>query len=307
MEALRITNRLKRYFDTHIGTKIYVHSVFRGAFNLVDADGELIGVISCRKDLSPMSMVVNKFYFDVDKIIQGHLIHISEDSIKFINSSLTISIKNPEIVELLVHRKGFIDWRFVSDKLDVMRDMIVETGSMDGIAELIKCVRFQEVITCVRDRHDVGNEYGEFIQERLVEMLNGILNQDLEKVEKLLPRIIGFGPGLTPSTDDFLTGILIAQQYLENENMLSKISDWRKYFEGKTTKISENMITNASEGYVHENYKFLIEALYRADDDDIRDQVERVIQTGSSSGSDFIFGVYCMAHIQNMRFYNQST
>jgi hypothetical protein len=303
MEALRITNRLKRYFDTHLGTSVYVHSVFSGAFNLVDSDGVLIGVLSCSKDLSPMSMVVNKCYFDVDKIIQGHLIKLSEGSIKFIDSPLTISIKNPEIVDLSLQQKGHVDWLLVHGKLNIMRDVIIESGSMDGITELIKYISFKDTISCVRDQRDVVNEYSEFIQERLMEMLNDILNEDLTGIENMIPKIVGFGPGLTPATDDFLTGILIAQQYLKNENMLLEISEWMKYFEGKTTKISENMISNATEGYVAESYKRLIEALYKEDAEDISLQVEKVIQTGSSSGSDFLFGVYCMAHIQAMRYW----
>lgn len=67
------------------------------------------------------------------------------------------------------------------------------------------------------------------------------------------------------------------------------------------------MISNVAECYVHENWKSLIKALYRADEEDIRIQVEKAIQIGSSSGSEFILGVYCMAYIQNLRFSNHST
>jgi hypothetical protein len=301
VEAVRITKRFKQYIDNHLGDIAEIHSVFDGAINFIDSRGELIGVLSCDKDISPMSMIANKYSFDLDKVIQGNLIQFSKDSINFLDSPLYISMRYPEIVDLELEKMGEFNWFLLQKKLGLMKKTLIEEGSMDGIGELIKYYKFQEAVTCTMGYNDEVNEYCDFINERLVELLNGILDQDEERVRDILPRIIGFGPGLTPSTDDFMVGILMILKVTNHENKEFMISDWQGLYEGKTTKISENMIKNAVKGYVAESYKELNDVLYNDDILDIEAYVKRVIQKGSSSGSDFILGVYCMLNILYMR------
>ena len=301
MEAVRITKRLKQYMDNNLGQIAEVHSVFHGAFNFVDSKGELIGVTSFDKDISPMSMIVNKHSFDLDRIIQGNLIQFSRDSVNFLNLPLCISVRNPEVVDLELEKVGGVNWFNLHKKLALMKRIIIEEGSMDGIGELIKYFEFQETVTCTMRHDDEVNVYCKFIHERLVELLNGILEYDEGRVMDVLPKIIGFGPGLTPSTDDFMEGILMVLKTVRHENKKFMISDWQGLYEGKTTKISENMIKNAAKGYFAESYKELNYALFKDDVMNIEAHVKRVIQKGSSSGSDFILGLYFMLNIIYMR------
>ncbi|MCG8549598.1 MAG: DUF2877 domain-containing protein, partial [Desulfobacterales bacterium] len=100
----------------------------------------------------------------------------------------------------------------------------------------------------------------------------------------------------SPSSDDFLSGMIIVMHCMK----LLEAEDIHKIYEicvGKTTTISEEMIHYTTLGYVSNNSKILIESLFDDDEEMIENEIINVMQIGSTSGTDFLFGVYCMASL----------
>lgn len=299
MEAVRITDRLLDYINSHKGKIGQIHSVFDGAFNIIDTEGQLIGILSAGKDLSPFSMIVNCQSFNHKSIVQGHLCEFNDGAIHFQNSKLKINISNPEAVNLSLNTIQNNRHTIKTAKLNDLKDCITRKGSLAGIAELIKYIEIKEVASYINLKSAEINEYSDFIKERLLELINNILNENLELFKSAVQKTVGFGPGLTPSTDDFLTGIIIMMNSFDQTVFGGMLDGINTLCAGKTTKISEEMIRHATMGYVPESYKYFIEVLFDNNKDDIAEAVNKVMQIGSSSGTDFLFGVYCMAMINS--------
>jgi len=299
MEAVRITDRLLDYINSHKGETGQIHSVFDGSFNIIDAEGCLIGILSADKDLSPLSMIVNCQSFNHKSIVQGHLCEFTDGAIHFQNTKLKINTSKPEVVNLSLKH---IDNNHISirtEKLEDLKKFIINEGSLAGIAELIKYIEIKETASFINLKSADINEYSDFIKERLLELINNIIDENLELFKSAIQKTVGFGPGLTPSTDDFLTGIIIMMNSLNQTGLGSMLDGINILCAGKTTKISEEMIKHATKGYVPESYKYFIEVLLDNNKEDIAEAVGKVIKIGSSSGTDFLFGVYCMALINS--------
>lgn len=105
--------------------------------------------------------------------------------------------------------------------------------------------------------------------------------------------IVGLGPGLTPSGDDFLLGVLTVlnvpghpgKQHLPalTQAILGAI--------GSTNEISFAMLSRALVGAAPERVVGLIEAIVRGAGSDLIVSLRRVLEIGSCSGTDIACGV----------------
>ena len=100
-----------------------------------------------------------------------------------------------------------------------------------------------------------------------------------------LSRFIGLGIGLTPSGDDFITGLLsVLYCYgMEDGNVRDLITDFSSIeFEKKTTLVSFFMIQNMLEANTNQAvYDYLI----------LSGPLEEVVLIGSTSGTDLLVGI----------------
>ncbi len=106
-------------------------------------------------------------------------------------------------------------------------------------------------------------------------------------------RLVGLGPGLTPSGDDFLLGLLAALNLPD-----SPCRAWRRI--GKrvvecartqTHLISAAALRHAADGRVRASVIRLCDALMTAASTTTLDAVDRVLGIGSSSGTEIALGV----------------
>lgn len=100
-----------------------------------------------------------------------------------------------------------------------------------------------------------------------------------------LSRFIGLGIGLTPSGDDFITGLLsVLYCYgMEDGNVRKLITDFSSIeFEKKTTLVSYFMIQNMLKANTNQAmYDYLI----------LSGPLEEVVRIGSTSGTDSLVGI----------------
>jgi hypothetical protein len=105
--------------------------------------------------------------------------------------------------------------------------------------------------------------------------------------------LVGAGPGLTPSGDDALCGILLALRLLGPGTASMRAHLWAAVEErlGFTTGLSASLLVEASEGYAVPPLVSLCEAVVGGDRATVRSLVARVAAIGHSSGRDLLAGL----------------
>ena len=142
---------------------------------------------------------------------------------------------------------------------------------------------------------------GEFASQFEIECINrfedGIrkfLSNDYLSGIKILK---GLGQGLTPSGDDFNSGVLIAMNLLQKITNIEYSRTINQIFQ---TAIGENQFTNvflkcAARGLLFEKIKKLVQSLVYFDEGEIIESTKRVLTSGETSGADqavgFLFGL----------------
>ncbi|MDA1127690.1 MAG: DUF2877 domain-containing protein [Chloroflexi bacterium] len=121
---------------------------------------------------------------------------------------------------------------------------------------------------------------------------------DLGSVLRNAEQLIGLGPGLTPSGDDFIGGFLFMAYHLssaypsELEWNVGEAEMFLLRSESKTSRISFALLTDLAGGQSHESLHDLVDGLMsRTQDFDAAALVRRVTEIGHSSGWDMLTGM----------------
>ena len=105
-------------------------------------------------------------------------------------------------------------------------------------------------------------------------------------------KLLGAGPGLTPSGDDFLAGVLCAIQLNGNQQALKQLSAALLENVLETTSpVSASLLKQACDGRVNEHAQQLVQCVLLSSNVDaaaFRSSIERM---GASSGWDFLTGL----------------
>lgn len=128
------------------------------------------------------------------------------------------------------------------------------------------------------------------LRSELIELL---INKDRKSMAHVIHQFVGLGIGLTPSGDDYLVG-LMAFLLLPNHPAATFSPE---FFQGitesrsQTTPISAITLEKALQREFRENMQQLIQSLVAAKETDIYPQFLEILNIGSSSGSDMLFGL----------------
>ena len=108
--------------------------------------------------------------------------------------------------------------------------------------------------------------------------------------------LIGLGPGLTPSGDDYLGGLLIALHALERRPQAQALWRWLEPRLGRTSAISAAHLAAAATGEGHEALHACLQALASRSADWPR-TLEQVANVGHVSGWDALAGIAAVAKL----------
>ena len=108
--------------------------------------------------------------------------------------------------------------------------------------------------------------------------------------------LIGLGPGLTPSGDDYLGGVLIALHQLGRQAQARGLWRWLEPRLARTSAISGAHLAAAAAGEGHEALHACLEALHRADAD-WPAVLARLDSVGHCSGWDSLAGLVAVAKV----------
>ena len=108
--------------------------------------------------------------------------------------------------------------------------------------------------------------------------------------------LVGLGPGLTPSGDDYLGGVLIALHQLGREAQARGLWRWLEPRLGRTSAISGAHLAAAAAGEGHEALHACLQALHSADAD-WPQLLAALDSVGHCSGWDSLAGVVAVAKL----------
>ncbi|MDR2227697.1 MAG: DUF2877 domain-containing protein [Providencia sp.] len=132
----------------------------------------------------------------------------------------------------------------------------------------------------------------QLIQLRL-NLIESLINKDQQSITKIIKQFVGLGIGLTPSGDDYLVG-LMAFLLLKGHPASALFP---AFYQGitqsksQTTPISAITLEKALNQEYRENMQQLIQSLVGAQETNIYPQFLEILNIGSSSGSDMLFGL----------------
>lgn len=109
-------------------------------------------------------------------------------------------------------------------------------------------------------------------------------------LEAELSKWIGAGPGLTPSGDDYLTGILAADGIYSFACPGFQDSIKKLLSRGYTTDIGANQLICAAEGVFSGSWIGFIKAYGKADEREMKEHTMRILKYGHTSGRDMFAG-----------------
>lgn len=136
-------------------------------------------------------------------------------------------------------------------------------------------------------------ETARLLNERTESLLRELSEVRMEKAFSYAIRLIGLGPGLTPSGDDFLTGLFAAMN-LPKSPLYSRrywCRDVEAAAASMTNEISCMAMKKAAIGQVRESIVALADSLIHGSRDRMFSSLSTVLDIGSSSGSDIALGL----------------
>jgi hypothetical protein len=104
--------------------------------------------------------------------------------------------------------------------------------------------------------------------------------------------LVGLGPGLTPSGDDFLMGALAALAALDRTSMHDALAQAVVNAAGRTSPVSASLLRAAAAGHVGEHLHVMVGALVNGDADAALATAARI---GHTSGWDALMGAVVTA------------
>jgi hypothetical protein len=128
----------------------------------------------------------------------------------------------------------------------------------------------------------------------VLELEHALARRDAECVASCVASLVGLGPGLTPSGDDALVGLLAVLQRLAPAG-----APWLAQLLGpvvacqldRTADISAHYLRLAVAGHVGERLIALCDALAAGTDDEAQAAAADVVASGATSGADALLGV----------------
>jgi hypothetical protein len=290
----KLQHMLKDKKEVH-GT---VHSVFNRVCNIIFEDWPIVSLISESIPMKPMSISLKSL-----ENISMHELGLETDQ-RILYRQHRLEIPEACFTLYLSNSRGF-DCRPVFDfnmgsinqiklNIDELR-VVLEHGNIRGLLPMIS--NFEES-SGEKYNTFTPNRYSEFAWPRVDKLIRAISQGDLTKISDKSRGIAGFGPGLTPSSDDMLIGLMISLIYA------SRYYNWGRQraeainsailrgAEGRTTQLSYEMMSYAAKGEVTKSIHQLMGCIYSNSTQLIYRSALDVMDYGETSGSDMLCGIY---------------
>jgi hypothetical protein len=181
----------------------------------------------------------------------------------------------------------------IAANLEVMEGTALLFGNLSGLGELLALVRPRAVKAKAGDL----NIFASAAISRIIRLEQAFRSEEENELTHAVSELIGLGPGLTPSSDDMLAGlVLLCTLYAENRGHMQRASQLIAQVTaaeapGKTTILSEEYLRQAASGRGNEPVMRLCIALLTGRRESVERETRRVLAIGETSGTDTVLGI----------------
>lgn len=260
-----------------------LHAVFAHAANIETGLG-LVSVLSQGRSLQPFSILLDtQSAFPAMGWERGMPLRMDASGICGGSGAVLADLSGAEPVELSLYERLKPRLNSCYPLFDTLLDWLNEHASGEGLAYLVTR----------RGR----NAYTDFIGPRIKELFDAIDGPDPERAAAAAARIAGCGPGLTPSSDDMLCGVMATLNAYAAGDMtpaptLALTQAMAKAAAQKTNRISAAFLKQCGDGYAGEDLIRLLEAMcFGAKPSAVYEAAARLGGFGSTSGEDILTGI----------------
>ena len=280
MDAGRICTRLAAFsrLGAHDGT---VHTVFGHAVN-VELGGRLMSAVMAPRSLAPYGCSVEAVKpFSCMGILRGGAVRLTREGLSFENGT-SIALETAAETELSVESIACDSKQTrLQPRLRPVLAVLRAGEEAQGLSPLVT--------------GGAGNIFSAFLAPRLEALFDAVGRAD-PRAETLAARAAGCGAGLTPSSDDLLTGYFLTVRLLSR---FGRMADARALLPGmaaaaaeKTNRISGTFLLDSGEGLASQDVLLLLNALFSdAPEAALLNAAECVASFGSTSGRDMLTGL----------------
>ena len=279
---------------------VFEHAIY------IDCGKEgLIKVMKDRDFVSPTSIVLNGMESSSFKLLDiqsGTKLLLSDDEITSEDSGFSLHIGNASIWHSpeLPNESELLSLEEINLNLRILKDIIYTSPSREGLVPLLENVeKYSPLEVFVKEQKPTMSEKA---RPYIDVLMWGIMSGDLEAIKRSAGSILGLGPGLTPSCDDFLAGLMLSLNtagvsLFKNEsstlqffsNTSEEISALAR---GKTTIYSQSFLSEAALGEGPKTALDLIFSIITKSPGQVAEISKRLIGVGATSGADISIGIY---------------
>lgn len=299
MRCIKICKELTELIkSSNCEIKGEIHSIFSSTINILTYDNVLISVIKEEKGLGPYSIAVNcnENFLNIPIKVK-EVVYITQNDVSFSKFRINLNTDLPIDLSTAFIKPEKLNIVLIENRVRDLKKYLLINGNTQGILSILPSIE-----AMVKENKMLANDstYGILIPKlnRFTEALKYRTYDDLSDITM---NVVGFGMGLTPSSDDFLCGMMAALLYgsiftdFSKEYFLEIFELMVRKIKNKTTLVSENFLLNSSRGLYPLFMKELCETLFLEktyDKYEFRTLLQKALSFGETSGSDILCGIY---------------
>jgi len=296
----KVLESLKRSRNGLLG-----HDVFEHAIYIHDGNEVLIKIIKDKEFISPRTIVISgmeNLSFKSLDIENGTELEFNDDNIIAKENGFTLNFGNASIWNPpeLPDENEFLSIEEINLNLRILKDIIYTSPSREGLVPLLENVEKDSPLEVfVKEQKPTMSEKA---RPYIDVLMWGIMSGDLEAIKRSAGSILGLGPGLTPSCDDFLAGLMLSLNtagvslFKNESSTLQFFSNTSKEISAlareKTTIYSQSFLSEAALGEGPKTALDLIFSIITKSPDQVAEISKRLIGVGATSGADISIGIY---------------
>jgi len=247
-----------------------LHSRFKQVVNLTDGT-RLVSVVHKQIGAGPINLVVENLRIDqIDRIKIGRRsIVLAQQRYRFTGEHLY----NSAIEVEGLNRDDFEKNR------SLVKERLIGRSQPRSLAFIF-------------DKKRVSYFNSEFEKAFVKRMVDGVEQIRAGQIIRGVKQLKGCGWGLTPSGDDFIAGLLLGLNVIQqarNKDLVRLITDIYEAARGGNV-FSEAFLKLAKEGRAFESFKRLISALNYGDEKQVKKSATELLSVGATSGADLMTG-----------------
>ena len=272
-----------------------VHSVFERTFNII-IGGELVGVAQSGVSRNPINLITDipaSESMPALGIVKGMRVRKVGGRL-LIGEVLEISLEGAELWRPKTRAERCLDFKLIERNLELAKKIAAGKAGHEGLGQLLS--RVDEISAGKVDLTPDLNAVARIVLPLLVQLLEAVKSGDINGVERVAQKLIGLGPGLSPSADDALSGFTAALWWVSHSvnRGVDRVEEINRAIASQTsgtTLLSAQLLRHAAGGEVNERVEKLLGKMLEGAPPEIEPLVKQVMDIGETSGVDMMVGL----------------